>query len=149
MEKLFVEQSIVINAPAAIVWEVLTHADLNVQWIREWWPEIKEVRSEWKTAGPVTWITEDGETGAEGKVFISSPPVMLSFSFKVNGLEMEKQEDITYKLEETECDTTLHVSVGDFGDTPEHMACYPGAVESWEKSLPQIKRLAEQSIVQL
>lgn len=150
MEKLFVEKSIVINAPAAIIWEVLTHPGMNLQWIHEWWPEIAEVRSEWKTGGPVNWVTGSGEPGAEGRVFIANPPFLLSFSFKVSGLPgIEKQEDITYKLEEHDGSCTLHVSVGDFGDTPEHEACYPGAVESWDKSLPKIRELAEQGLAKV
>ncbi|UYQ94667.1 SRPBCC domain-containing protein [Chitinophaga horti] len=149
MEKLFVDQSIDINAPASIVWEVLTHPDFNIQWIHEWWPEIKEVKTEWKTAGPVQWMTGEEEIGAEGRVFIANPPLLLSYSFSVIGKEPAMQEDIIYKLEEIECGTRLSVSVGDFSDSEEHIACFPGAVVAWSKSLPKIKQLSEQQIVHL
>lgn len=146
MEKLFVDQSVEIQAPPAIVWEVLTHPELNLQWIHEWWPEVVELKSEWKTGGPVQWLLANEVAGAEGRVFISNPPSLLSFSFKT---EEDKQEDVTYKLEEIDCGTRLSVSVGDFADSEDHIACFPGAVVAWSKSLPKIKELSEQHIVQL
>jgi hypothetical protein len=41
-----------------------------------------------------------------------------------------KQEDLNYKIEDLDGRSVLVVSMGDFGDTPEHEMCYSGAVES-------------------
>lgn len=73
----------------------------------------------------------------------AEPHKTLSFSFKVNDPTSSKQENLTYRLEEREGKTKLSVLVGDFGDTPEHEQCYPGAVEAWNRFLPKIKELAE------
>jgi hypothetical protein len=54
-----------------------------------------------------------------------------------------KQEDLNYKIEDLDGRSVLVVSLGDFGDTPEHEMCYSGAVESWDKALPKIKELEE------
>ena len=65
------------------------------------------------------------------------------FSFKVNDANTSKQENLAYRLEERGGHTKLSVSVRDFEETPEHELCYPGAVESWDESVPTIKELAE------
>jgi hypothetical protein len=76
------------------------------------------------------WKVADGIIGAEGTVSVVEPYAMLRFSYKVNDPTTSKQEDLTYRLEERDGHTQLSVLVGDFGDTPEHELCYPGAVES-------------------
>jgi uncharacterized protein YndB with AHSA1/START domain len=143
MRKLFVEKSIEINAPASRVWEVLTNPDLTKAWIKQWWPDLRILESDWKSGSPMLWRLADGIIGAEGTVSMVEPYTMLRFSFKVNDPTTSKQEDLTYRLEERDGQTKLSVSVGDFGDTLEHELCYPGAVEAWNRSLPKIKELAE------
>jgi hypothetical protein len=68
---------------------------------------------------------------------------MLRFSFHLNDPTTSKQEELTYRFEKHAGSTKLSVSVGDFGDTPEHELCYPGAQEAWKMSLLKIKELAE------
>lgn len=143
MRRLFIEKAIIIDAHISDVWKVLTDPQQSKQWIQEWWPELETLESDWRPGSPVVWKLKDGQTGADGKVTIADPYTMLSFSFRANEPNTDKQEIITYKLEERENHTYLLVTVGDFGDTPDHELCYPGAVESWEKSLPKIKELSE------
>lgn len=143
MPRLFVEKSIEVNAPAARVWDVLTNPALSREWIREWWPELAVLESDWNKGSPVRWKLADGVIGADGKVFVVEPHKMLRFSFKVNDPASSKQEDLTYRLKERGGRTELSVSVGDFGDTLEHRQRYPGALEAWNRSLAKIKELAE------
>ena len=89
------------------------------------------------------WKLADGTAGAEGNVSAVEPPRLLRYSFKANDPKRSKQENLTFRLDEFDGRSKLSVSVGDFGDTPEHEACYPGAVEAWDRSLPRIKDLAE------
>jgi hypothetical protein len=67
----------------------------------------------------------------------------LAFGFKVNDPTTSKQVNLIYRLGQRDGHTKLSVSAGDFGDTSEHQLNYPGAVESWDKSLPKFKELAE------
>jgi uncharacterized protein YndB with AHSA1/START domain len=144
MKKLFVEKSVDINAPASEVWEVLTNPVLSKEWIKEWWPDFEILKSDWKEGSPVIWKVKNGLTAAQGKVTTVQPPTNLQFDFQVNDPSNPRQpESVIYQLNEQDGHTRLFVSVGDFGDTPEHEQCYPGAEQSWDKSLPKIKALAE------
>ena len=91
----------------------------------------------------IDWKLADGIIGAEGTVSVVEPFTMLRFSFRVNDPTTSKQEELTYRFEQRDGGTKLSISVGDFGDTPEHERCYPGAREAWNMSLPKIKALAE------
>jgi uncharacterized protein YndB with AHSA1/START domain len=143
MPKLFVEQSMEIEAPASRVWEILTRPELSREWIRTWWPELQILQSDWRLGSKVEWKLGDGKTGAEGKVTAVDPPRSLRYGFQVNAPGPIKREEVAYELDERAGRTKLSVSVGDFGDTPEHEQCYPGAVEAWKRCLPKIKELAE------
>ena len=140
--KLFVEESIEINAKPEQIWKVLTDAELSEEWIKQWWPEV-HIESNWKLGDSVHWITENGSVGSEGRVTFMDPLKVVRFTFEVKGLEVPKEEEITYVFHDKGDYTHFSVSVGDFGDTPEHEACYPGALDSWRRSLPMIKYLAE------
>ena len=142
MPKLFVQKSIEINASASKIWEVLTNSEMAKKWIKEFWTDFGSLESDWKLGSPVLWKVSNGKIGAEGNVSIAEPYTMLQFSFKVNDTPVFKQEDL-YKIEDLDGRSVLVVSMGDFGDTPEHEMCYSGAVESWDKALPKIKELAE------
>ncbi|WP_408095729.1 SRPBCC domain-containing protein [Peredibacter sp. HCB2-198] len=143
-KSLFVEKSIEINASSAKVWEVLKNPELNKKWISTWWPGTY-AKSDWKLESPVLWYTENGEVGSEGKVTIIDPE-SIGFSFEVKGMPFKKVENIAYWVRELEKNKSkLMVWVGDFSDSPEHEACYPGADEAWNLSMPMIKQLAEKS----
>lgn len=139
---LYVEKSIMIDAAASKVWRALTDSKLTRQWIETWWADVV-LRSDWNPGDPVVWRMTDGEIGAQGTVAQASPPALLRFTFRVNMPGSAKEEVIAYHLQESDGRTTLSVSIGDFGDTPEHEQCYPGTVEAWDLSLPKIKELAE------
>lgn len=140
MKKLFVEQAVEIKAPPQKVWKTLTDPELTEDWIKTWWPEV-HLESDWKLGSEVLWKTENGTIGSRGVITFLDPEKVIRFTFQVSGTE--KKEEITFVLHGKEEGTRFSVSVGDFGDTPEHEACYPGAVEAWERSLPVIKHLAE------
>lgn len=139
---LFVNNTIIMNAPASRVWEVLTGPELSKEWIRQWWPEFDVLVSDWRLGSQVYWRTNDGSIGAKGIVTEVKPFTSLKFTFKPQSPE-SNTDRITYELHEKGGFTTLYVSVGDFADTPLHEQCYQGALESWDKSLPKIKELSE------
>ncbi|QBD74858.1 hypothetical protein EPA93_02150 [Ktedonosporobacter rubrisoli] len=143
MRELFVDKSVTIAAPATKVWEVLTRPEYAREWVRLWWPDFALLESDWQTGSSVIWQLADGTVGSQGTISLAQPYTLLSFSFQVNNPYLIKQEEITYRLDEQDGHTHLSVTVGNFGDTPEHEACYPGALQSWETSLPKIKELAE------
>lgn len=140
---LFIDKSIEIDAPAGRVWKILTHPDDSREWIRTWWPEFDLLESIWQPGAPVLWRLCDGTIGAEGIVVISEPYWELAYSFKILGTNFEKQEALQFKLREINDVTLLAISIGDFGDSSQHEACYTGAVDAWNKSLPKIKSLSE------
>ncbi|MBC7848745.1 MAG: SRPBCC domain-containing protein [Chitinophagaceae bacterium] len=143
MKNLYLEKSIEIEAPAGKVWNVLTDPNLSRDWIRTWWHEFDVLESDWQAGSAVLWKMCNGSVGAEGILLVSEPYWDLAFTFSVLGAGFEKQEIISFKLREINDTTLLAVTVGNFGDSPEHEACFPGAVDSWNKSLPKIKNLAE------
>ncbi|WP_141734028.1 SRPBCC family protein [Oligoflexus tunisiensis] len=141
---LNLKQSIDIKAPASRVWEVLTNSQLNQEWISLWWPGTR-MESDWKGPdSPVTWIMEDGNVGSKGFIYSITPNRHLKFSFRVQGLDFQKLDFLTFDLREEQGKTSLTVEMGDFSDSPEHEQCLPGANESWNLSLPKIKAMAEQ-----
>ncbi len=144
MNELFVQKTIDIQAPNWKVWHVLTHPDFTREWVTTWWPDVDIIESKWDKRSSVVWNLLDGSTGAEGKVVSVEPFAFLQYTFKTADAGFPKQEEITYILDENEGVTHLSVLMGNFADTPEHERCYKGAVESWDKSLPKIKELAEQ-----
>lgn len=141
MRKIFIEKAIIIEAPISKVWQVLTDPVLTSKWIREWWPEMRLLDSDWQPNSPVLWQIGNGTIAAKGTVVLADPPTMLTYSFQATGNPY--QETITYKLEERDHHTYLMIMVGDYGDTPDHELSYTPAVDAWEKSIHKIKELAE------
>lgn len=141
---LFVNNTIIMNATASRVWQVLTGPELSKEWIKQWWPEFDRLESDWRLGSTVLWRTLDGDVGAKGIVTEVKPFTSLKFTFKPHS-NVSNMDKIAYELHEKGGFTTLHVSVGDFADSPLHEQCYKGAIESWDKSLPKIKELSEVS----
>lgn len=146
IKDLYVEQSIYIEASPETVWRVLTDRELSRQWIATWWPGTA-LASDWNLGDPVTWTMDDGTVGARGEVTLLSrrldPMMILEFTFRVNHEGADKQEKIKYFIAREKDYTKLTVFVGNFGDTPEHEQCYPGAEQAWKLSLQEIKKIAE------
>ena len=144
MPRLYLEKSIQIDVPAARVWNVLTDSAVSREWIRQGWPELQLLESRWQLGDPVLWRTVSGAVAARGTIWAIQPPVRLTFNFQLDRPgATPREEQVTYRLTERLGRTHLQVTVGDFGDSPEHERCYPAAVESWDRSLPKIKELAE------
>lgn len=146
IKSLYVEKSVRIKAKPQKVWQVLTDAGISREWIGTWWPDVR-LKSDWEIGSPVVWEMADGTVGAQGEVTLLGkkldPMMILEFTFRVDHQGAFKQEKVKYLISQEQDHTRLSVFVGNFGDTPEHEACYPGAVEAWNRSLPKIKELAE------
>lgn len=132
------EKAITINAPASKVWDVLTNPNVITEWVKLWWPSIVSVKSDWKVENTIVWKTREG-VGAEGEVLAVRRNRSLQYTFDVKG---NPELTITYNLEEHPKQTKLEVYVEGF-DSEKDKVCYEGTVESWDKSLPKIKELAE------
>lgn len=148
IKSLYVQQSIDIKASPQTVWQVLTDSELSRQWIAAWWPEVT-LKSDWERGSSVIWEMPGGAVGAEGEVTLlkkdPDPMSILEFTFRVNYQGAVKQEKVKYFISREKDHTKLTVIVGNFGDTPEHEQCYPGAEEAWKRSLPKIRELAEKN----
>lgn len=147
MSKLFAEQSACIDAPASIVWKVLTNPDITTEWIKEFSSEFSLLDSDWKLGSPVIWRDANGKPDVEGKVTAVEPYKKLRFTVMPVGespdWEIKEDDGITYILAEENAQTTLTVLQGDFGLKPEHLQYYEATVEIWRKVLPHIKNLSE------
>lgn len=146
IKSLYVQQSVDIKASPRTVWRVLTDSELSRQWIAFWWPDVT-LKSDWEPGSSVIWEMPGGAVGAEGEITLlkkdPDPMMILEFTFRVIHQGAPKQEKIKYFISQEQGYAKLSVFVGNFGDTPEHEQCYPGAEEAWKRSLPKIKELAE------
>ena len=148
MPRLFVDDSIDIDAPAYAVWKAITDPVLSKQWVKEFSPEIMSLSSDWKIGSAVLWNDIVNTPIVEGKVTANQEHELLRFTVMPVGQKPEvpfKEEDgITFKLHETEGQTYLSILHGDFGLTPEHKLFHDISEQTWKRVLPIIKRLAEQ-----
>ena len=148
MPRLFVDDSIDIDAPASAVWSAITDPVLSKQWVKEFSPEIMSLSSDWKVGSSVLWNDIVNTPIVEGKVTAAQENELLRFTVMPVGQKPEgdvKEEDgITFKLHETEGQTYLSILHGDFGLTPEHKLFYDISEQTWKRVLPIIKRLSKQ-----
>lgn len=151
MAKLFVDQSIQIDAPASRVWEVLTRREYTDQWALEFssgGPRF-HIESDWKLNGPVLWKGEDGKVIVEGNGTALEPQKLLRFTvFDVRTTErppVTEEDGITYRLTEKEGRTTLHILQGDFSVMDEGRKYRDMSAETWKRVLPKVKELAERN----
>lgn len=135
MPELFVEKLIEINAPASLVWEVLTSPPLSKQWIEQFWPAFITLECDWKAGSPMLWKSADGNI--DGQIIAIEPTRLLRYSFTM------PQDIVTIILDEGAEGTLLSVTHGDFADKPDGEECYCGALAGWEMNLSNIKELAE------
>lgn len=148
MPRLFVEDSVDIDAPASKVWEVITSPAMTKQWVKEFSPEIMSLASDWKLGSSVLWNDIVNTPIVEGKVTAMEENELLRFTVMPVGqkpeTEMKEEDGITFKLHESEGQTYLTIMHGDFGLTPEHKMFHDITEQTWKRVLPIIKRLAEQ-----
>ncbi len=149
MEKLFVDQTIEINAPASRVWDVLTISEYNNHWATEFssgGPQF-HLESTWELGSPVLWKGEDGTVIVEGNVTALEPNKLLRFTvFDVRSEEkalVTEEDGITFHLSEENGKTTLHILQGDFSVMPEGKKYRDLSAEIWDKVLPSVKEMAE------
>lgn len=145
MQKLFIDKTIKINAPASKVWQVLTESLYTDQWVSGFSPGLK-LESGWKLGDPVKWREPDGKVVVEGTVTKIEPEKFLRFTVidVVAGIQPTTEEDgITFELTEKKGQTKLRLRHGDFAVMPEGQKYYEMTLEPWEKILPKVKELAE------
>jgi len=146
MERLFADQTIEINAPAATVWDIITMEAVL------WGIAFAELRivSDWEMGSPVLWQKNDGTIIVEGRVTALVPDALLRFTVidtQNPDRELARQEDdgITFELTEHDGMTTLRVRHGDFSVLENAQQALEGTMEGWSKTLPAIKAAAERS----
>ncbi len=149
MNKLFVDQTIEINASASKVWDVITVDEYNNHWATEFssgGPQF-HLDSTWELGSPVLWKGEDGTVIVEGDVTALEPKKLLRFTvFDVRSEEkalVTEEDGITFHLSEYNGKTTLHILQGDFSVMPDGKKYRDLSAEIWEKVLPSIKKMAE------
>ncbi|MBT2697393.1 SRPBCC domain-containing protein [Bacillus sp. ISL-40] len=149
MGKLFVDQTIEINAPASKVWDVLTVSEYNNRWATEFssgGPQF-QLESTWELGSPVLWKGEDGTVIVEGNVTALEKNKLLRFTvFDVRSEEkalVTEEDGITFQLSEDNGKTTLHILQGDFSVMLEGKKYRDLSAEIWDKVLPMVKEMAE------
>ncbi|WHY87315.1 SRPBCC domain-containing protein [Neobacillus novalis] len=150
MEKLFVDETIAINAPLGHVWAALTKSENTRQWALEFssgGPEF-HIESTWELGSPVLWKGQDGTVIVEGNVTAVQENKLLRFTvFDVRSEErplVTEEDGITFKLSEENGRTTLHVLQGDFSVMTDGAKYRDASAEIWDKVLPKVKVIAEQ-----
>src|SRR5947209_5916927 len=147
MEKLFVEKSIKINAPASRVWDALTRPEFTDQWALEFSGGAEfHIESDWKLGSPVLWTGQDGSVIVQGNVTALEPQKFLRFTaFDVRGEKppVTDEDGITYELTEQNGKTLLKVSQGDFSTMAEGEKYRDMSAEIWDRVLAKVKALAE------
>lgn len=149
MSKLFVDQSIEINAPVSKVWEVLTKPEYTFEWAPEFSGGSSfHIESDWNLGSPVLWKDSEGKTLVEGNVTALGPRKLLRFTvFDVRSERppVTEEDGITYQFSEKNGKTTLHVLQGDFSAMPEGEKYRDMSAEIWDRVLPKVKELAERT----
>ena len=147
MEKLFVEKSIKINAPASRVWDALTRPEFTDQWALEFSGGAEfHIESDWKLGSPVLWKGQDGSVIVQGNVTALELNKFLRFTvFDVRGEKppVTEEDGITYELTEQNGKTLLRLSQGDFSVMAEGEKYHRLSAEVWDRVLPKVKELAE------
>jgi uncharacterized protein YndB with AHSA1/START domain len=148
MKKLFVCQSVEIQAPTSKVWAVLTRPEYTDQWSNAFAGGTAfHIQSDWKLGSPVLWKDQEGRTIVEGSVTALDPDRLLRFTaFDVRNPEkplIHEEDGITYKLMTKEGKLTLHLMQGDFSSLAEGKKYHEASAEVWSRVLPKIKTLAE------
>ena len=147
MEKLFVNKTIEINAPASKVWNALIRREYTDQWALEFTGGAEfHIESDWKLGSTVLWTGQDGSVIVQGNVTALEPQKLLRFTvFDVRGekLPVTDEDGITYELIEQNGKTLLRLSQGDFSAMAEGEKYRDLSTEIWDRVLTKVKELAE------
>jgi uncharacterized protein YndB with AHSA1/START domain len=148
VSELFTNNQVIIDAPAARVWDVLTKPGLTMLWVGHFQSVFASLESGWQVGNAVYWRTPDGKTLVDGKVTLAARPDALSFtvhdlSGKFDAVRSDR-DGIFYTLDQQNDHTRLQVTQGDFAKMGKDAKIYyDSTTASWAGALPQIKHLAE------
>ncbi|NRD77951.1 SRPBCC domain-containing protein [Bacillus sp. BRMEA1] len=149
MGKLFVDETIEINAPVAKVWDAITQRENTDKWALEFssgGPEF-HIESIWELGSPVYWKGQDGTVIVEGNVTALEPNQLLRFTvFDVRmeeRPEVTEEDGITFRLSEENGKTHLHILQGDFSSMENGKFYRDSSAVIWDRVLPKIKELSE------
>jgi uncharacterized protein YndB with AHSA1/START domain len=148
VDKLLVQKSIEINAPAAKVWAVLTTPRLNSRWSGLFGAR-GPIDSDWTPGSQVLWKNAEGKVYVKGKVLEAEPNKRLQFSVRSTQPELQpltEQEDLTqtYVISEKGNRASLTILHGDFAVLPNGQELFPRATVGWDRILTTLKALAEE-----
>lgn len=144
--RLFADKTISIDTPASVVWDILIRKEFGSQWSVAF-AQLR-IESDWKIGSPVLWKKDDGTAAVEGTVTALEPQKLLRFSVidtsnPLRALVRSDEDGITFMLAECDGKTILRVRHGDFSVLEDAEEALRGTAESWERTLVQIKSLAE------
>lgn len=147
---LKVENEILINAPAAHVWEVLTLPEYTKQYMFGCVTE-----SDWQPGSPLLWkMTHEGKeiVPVKGSIKELMPNVKLVYTVTDPNADWEDIHEnylnVTYTLMQQEEDTLLTVMQDGFEGAADGEKRYKDVYnngEGWMPVLVEIKRVAEES----
>jgi uncharacterized protein YndB with AHSA1/START domain len=148
-EKLFIEDSITINASPAKVWDALINPEQTKKYMFGC-----ETVSDWKVGSPLLW---KGNYEGKDVIFVKGiildiqPEKRLSYTaIDPNSSIPDIPENyltVTYELKEENGKTVLSVSQGDYSKVAEGKMRYEHSVAGggWESILASIRDLLEES----
>ncbi len=147
--KLYVKNTVIINAPAAIVWKAL----VNPEQTKKYMFGCAAV-SDWKVGSPLLWSAE--QEGKEivyvkGKIVDIKSEKFLEYTTidPYNTAIPDVPENylnVTYKLSEANGQTIFTATQGDYSKVAEGAARYKETVDGggWQPILEAIKKLVEE-----
>jgi uncharacterized protein YndB with AHSA1/START domain len=139
-EKLILNKSITIHAPASKVWQALTDPKLIRQYLFG-----TNAKSDWKKGSTITYSGEyEGKKYVDKGKIIEILPEKLLHTTYLSGMtnkedKPENYNHVIYELEPGDGDTTLHLSQDNIDDEKglKHVE------KNWEKVLEGMKDLLE------
>lgn len=148
MSPLNVVSSITVNAPKAAVWDALTNPELTPKYMFGC-----EAISDWTVGSPLLWRMEwEGKelVAVKGHIVCIEPGTRLDYTvFDPQSTIEDIPENyltVTYELTETNGQTQLVVTQGDYNTVDDgerrYQESYNGG-EGWNPILVQIKELVE------
>ena len=106
------------------------------------------IASDWKIGNSVLWKKEDGTLAVEGTVTALEQRKLLRFTTidaqnPQRALARQEDDGIMFELSKSSGETTLRVRHGDFSVLEDAQQALQGTIEGWDRTLPQIKLVAE------
>lgn len=146
---LIIENTIVINAPASVVWNALVNPEQTKKYMFGC-----EALSDWKVGSPLLW---KGEYEGKEMIFVKGhivdiqPEKFLAYTaIDPNSTIVDTPENyltVTYTLSSVKGQTTLTVTQGDYSTVAEGERRYQETYnngEGWNPILREIKKLVEE-----